>query len=125
MKLVMRIVHLLVVLFMMLLAALQLNDPDPILWTGFYLLCAAPAALAIVGRSIFWLNAILLVLCVVVAALYVPGLLEYFRHATEEPLMQGMNDEKPYIEEAREFIGALIVLLLIAPYAVASRPRSR
>lgn len=28
--------------------------------------------------------------------------------------MQSMNPDKPYIEEAREFLGSLIALLLVA-----------
>ena len=32
----------------------------------------------------------------------------------EEPLMQSMNPNKPYIEEAREFLGALIALAIVA-----------
>jgi uncharacterized membrane protein YhaH (DUF805 family) len=123
MALLMKILHGIVVLFMLLLALLQINDPDPVIWTAFYILCALPAGLALTGRRSYLLNMALLALSALVAAIYLPGLMEYFVHAAEEPLMQGMNEQKPYIEEAREFIGALIVFLILAPYAAASRPR--
>jgi hypothetical protein len=35
---------------------------------------------------------------------------------SQEPLMQDMNPEKPYIELAREVIGALIALGIISAH---------
>jgi hypothetical protein len=41
----------------------------------------------------------------------------------EEPLMQGMNPQKPYIEECREFLGALIALALVLISAVLAKKK--
>lgn len=94
-------------------AALQLNDPDPTIWTAFYLVCAAVPLLVVFNkfvRPLFWLA---IVLCVIELALSGPGSYNYYLHMDQEPLMQRMNPEKPYIEEAREFLGAAIALGLV------------
>lgn len=99
-------------LFFLLLfsfALLQFNDPDPALWTGFYFICSlTPLLLAfrIRCRPLLLLN---ILLSLIVMGLYVDGAVEYVHHAYE-PLMQSMSPDKPYIEEAREFIGAAITL---------------
>lgn len=95
-------------------AALQINDPDPVIWVSFYCLCAAVPLLLIANkfiRPLFWLT---LTLCVIELFLSAPGAYNYYLHMDQEPLMQSMNPEKPYIEEAREFLGVLIALVLVS-----------
>lgn len=94
-------------------AALQINDPDPASWILFYLICAAVPLLALMNRpikAVFW---IALAVCGIALGLYAEGAYNYYLHRNTEPLMQSMNPQKPYIEEAREFLGALIALVLI------------
>lgn len=94
-------------------AALQINDPDPASWILFYLICAAVPALALFNRqnkAVFW---IALAVCGITLGLYAEGAYNYYLHRNSEPLMQSMNPEKPYIEEAREFLGAFIALVLV------------
>lgn len=92
---------------------LQLNDPDPVIWTSFYLLCALVPGLVLFNKSnrvVFWCAAIV---SLVVMGIYFQGAYTYYLHSTEEALMQSMNPAKPYIEEAREFLGSLIAFCLI------------
>lgn len=116
MKIVLMAYHLLALIVLAWFAALQLNDPDPLYWGGFYMLCALVPLLAVFRIE----SLILYGLCVVygISALILTGAgeLEYLRHAGTESLLQGMNSDKPYIEEAREFLGALIALALISVY---------
>jgi hypothetical protein len=94
-------------------ASLQLNDPDPIIWVSFYTICALVPGLLIFNifhRPLFWLA---LCACTIQLIISAPGAYQYYLHMAEEPLMQGMNFAKPYIEECREFLGALIALALI------------
>ena len=95
-------------------AYLQLNDPDPIIWTSFYLICALVPALSLLNkpnRVLFW---IALPMCIAALGIYAQGAFTYYQHSHEEALMQSMNPAKPYIEEAREFLGSLIALCLVA-----------
>jgi len=100
----------LLTLILIAFAALQLNDPDPVIWVSFYLICAAVPLLVVVNkwmRPVFWLA---LAICGLELALSASGAYNYYLHMDQEPLMQSMNPEKPYIEEAREFLGAFIAL---------------
>ena len=112
------------VLFALILiafAGLQLNDPDPIIWVSFYLICAAVPLLLVINkwmRSLFWLA---VAICCLELVLSAPGAYNYYLHMDQEPLMQSMNPEKPYIEEAREFLGAVISLGLVLTSAWFAR----
>ncbi len=104
-------------------ASLQFNDPDPIAWAGFYFLCALVPLLLVFNiyyPPLFLVAVAVCALCLVVAG---PGAFEYYQHMGQEPLMQRMNPNKPYIEEAREFLGALIALVLIAASALMANSR--
>jgi hypothetical protein len=110
-------------------AALQLNDPDPIVWAGFYSVCALVPLLLLFERFLFsrqllrpllWLSLLLCGAQLLVAA---PGALNYWQHSGEEALMQAMNPAKPYIEEAREFLGALIALVMVGLSGFMARPQ--
>ncbi|MES2823265.1 MAG: transmembrane 220 family protein [Pseudomonadota bacterium] len=104
-------------------AGLQLNDPDPIRWVSFYILCAlVPLFLVfnIYSSPLFLLAVAACLLCLAVAG---PGAVEYYRHMDQELLMQSMNPDKPYIEEAREFLGALIALGLVIISGLMARNR--
>jgi hypothetical protein len=102
-------------------AALQFNDPDPVIWVSFYCLCATVPLLLLANkfiRPLFWLT---LAICVIELLLSASGTYNYYLHMDQEPLMQSMNPEKPYIEEAREFLGALIALVLVCLSALLAR----
>lgn len=125
MKYIEKITHLLFTLCLLAFAALQFNDPDPLSWILFYLICAAVPALALFNRSmdsVFW---VALIVCGIALAIYASGAYDYYLHRNEEPLMQSMNPKKPYIEEAREFLGALIATLLVVVSHVFARYRKK
>lgn len=102
-------------------AALQFNDPDPVIWVIFYCICAAVPLLLLANtfiRPLFWLT---LAICGIELFLTAPGAYNYYLHMDQEPLMQSMNPDKPYIEEAREFLGALIAFILVCISALLAR----
>jgi hypothetical protein len=104
-------------------AGLQFNDPDPVIWVSFYVLCALIPLLLVFNfyySPLFLLAVAACLLCLVIAG---PGAFEYYRHMGQEPLMQTMNPDKPYIEEAREFLGALIALGLVIINALVAHSR--
>lgn len=104
-------------------AGLQFNDPDPIAWVGFYFLCALVPLLLVFNiyyppLVLFAVGACLLRLIIVGS-----GAFEYYQLMEQEPLMQTMNPNKPYIEEAREFLGAFIALGLVIASAWMAHSR--
>lgn len=109
-----KITHSIFVLILIAFAYLQLNDPDPVVWIIFYLICTVVPLLELLNRRnryVFW---IAVGLCVIDLGIYTHGAYTYYLHSNEEALMQSMNPDKPYIEEAREFLGTLIALVMIS-----------
>lgn len=123
MKIVLMIYHLLAFVLLAWFAALQLNDPDPMYWGAFYALCALVPLLAFFRIESLILYGLCVVYGISALVLTVSGELEYLRHAGTESLLHGMSADKPYIEEAREFLGASIALALISVYPLTRRRR--
>lgn len=112
----MTITQLVAALFSLILFAfssLQLNDPDPQIWVTFYVLCALVPGLVVFKKFSWILVGLAVAACVAELVVSGPGAYMYYLHRMEEPLMQSMNPDKPYIEEAREFLGALIALTMV------------
>ena len=108
-----RVVCGIVAAFLIIFAAVQLNDPDPAFWVGLYIMCAAVPLLGVFGYQSRLLLGASVVYCIVALAITVGGALEYLPRAADESLLQDMSPDKPYIEETREFIGAAIALCLV------------
>lgn len=107
-----------VVAFLLLItsAAVQFNDPDPWLWGTFYFLCALVPLLAIFkiyNRALYWVCAVFAIL---LAGISLGGGIEFLRHLPEASLLHGMSPDRPYVEETRELLGALIALGMISVY---------
>jgi hypothetical protein len=124
MKIALKIYHLLAFVVLAWFAALQLNDPDPLYWGGFYALCALVPLLAAfrIESLVLWGGCVIYGFSALV--LTASGELEYLRHAGTESLLHGMSADKPYIEEAREFLGVLIALALVTVYPLTKRKRA-
>lgn len=108
-------------LILLAFAGLQFNDPDPHIWVSFYVICALVPLLLVANkfyRPMFWFAVVICSLEILNSA---PGAYQYYLHMAEEPLMQGMNPQKPYIEECREFLGVLIALGLVVSSALMAR----
>lgn len=104
-------------------AGLQFNDPDPLIWISFYVICALVPLFLVANKfyyPVFWFAVIICCIEIVQSA---PGAYQYFLHRTEEPLMQSMNPAKPYIEECREFLGVLIALGLVVASTLMARAK--
>lgn len=121
MKLTLRLAHGLVAAVFLLMAALQLNDPDPLYWVVVYTAVAAiPAARAFGQR----LPTILLIACGMVLAgllFSLPGFIDYLTSGDYASLGGAMMAEKPYVEPAREFLGLLIAAGCLMAYGRAKR----
>jgi hypothetical protein len=99
----------------LLIALLQLNDPDPILWIILYVFAAWLSLMASknqyyptlhltqVGLSILWAIYILV---------WHNGVQEWFDEHTSAELVYRMQADKPWIEETRELGGLLITAMV-------------
>lgn len=95
-------------------AALQYNDPDPLLWISLYLYAAYLCINRFRGK--FQPRGYALALLVyTVYAVYLffdgNGVLSWVKDHHAESLVTTMKAEKPWIEESREFGGLMILMV--------------
>lgn len=116
-------IHTVFALLLLVFAYVQINDPDPIIWVSFYVICAAVPLLLIFNfydRRVFWIAAGLCLLHLGIAA---PGIYDYLAHHLNQSIIQDMSPERPYIEESREFLGTVIALLLMVISVLLARKK--
>ncbi len=90
------------------MAAIQMNDPDPLLWLTVYLAIAVVPASRIFGMRLPVPFGIVVGLVSAALLLSFPGFVDYMRSGDYASLTGGMSAEKPYVESAREFLGTAI-----------------
>jgi len=121
----MRILNTLLALMFMAFAFVQVNDPDPILWILIY---GAMAAISVMAIFEFYVSKLMLVLGVgylAYSALLFPGMKVWYNSSDRALLFDDLAKMQfPYIEEAREFLGLMICLLVLAFYLFRSRQRN-
>lgn len=104
-------------LMFMAFAALQVNDPDPILWILIYGVMAVVSVMAIFDYYNRKLMTGLTVLFAAYMIILFPGVSEWLQQDNKSALFDDvMKMEYPYIEESREFLGLLICLVVLALY---------
>ncbi|MCE2792288.1 MAG: transmembrane 220 family protein [Planctomycetota bacterium] len=107
----MRIACLIIAAVAFLSAALQYNDPDPMLWGAYYLGIGLFAVLSAAGFRLR-LGFISLVIASVSLLMSTwPGVQQYLTNQDGQTLANAMSKEFPYIEQTREFGGAILGLL--------------
>lgn len=94
-------------------SGVQLNDPDGIYWFIGYLILAILSVANGLGKVKPMINLVALVALVVGAISYGPGFYEFLTNQDGIAFSQGMQNDFPYIEEAREFGGLLISCLMV------------
>lgn len=97
-------------------AAVQYNDPDPYLWIPLYLFGALICYLALRKRFVP-------ALYIIGWVVYIPyavflffdkhGVLSWWSKHDAENIAQSMKATKPWIEETREFIGLMLLIIVL------------
>jgi hypothetical protein len=119
-------VNVVLTLWFLLNAAVQFNDPDPLLWIAIYGTVAMIAGLAVFTRFYLPLIAVVLAVCLGGSLYLLPSVFELFLHHEPGELVSGMSPDKPYVEEARESLGLLIATAALVYFLVlAIRQRRR
>ena len=108
--------HGVLVLLFVVMAALQWNDPDPLLWVTVYLgIAVIPTARILGFRSplMFGMIAGLAAACLLVSF---PGFIDFLNSGDYASIGGEMSADKPYVESAREFLGVLIGVACLRYY---------
>jgi hypothetical protein len=126
----MKLFSLIFCLLFLFSAVLQYNDPDPYLWAPIYMYGSVLCWLAF--REKYY--PALYLTGIAVYAVYAgflffqeDGVLDWYRDHHSENLVQSMKATKPWIEATREFLGLLIlsVVLLVNYFYIKRKSRSR
>ena len=92
-------------------ALLQLNDVDPWLWVGIYLIAAAMSGYAAMGRYPLLPLGIITVLCLIGSIYYFPPSVSEW--VAQEWQQKDLTMKTMAMEEARESFGLLLISLVL------------
>ena len=93
-------------------AYVNLNDKDSWLWVSIYMVASVCCGLAVFGKyfPIVYLIAITFYLIYAIRLFFVQdGVKDWILKYHQPSLVESMQATKPYIENAREFFGLLII----------------
>lgn len=93
-------------------AYVNLNDKDSWLWVSIYMVASVCCGLAVFGKyfPIVYLIAITFYLIYAIRLFFVKdGVKDWILKYHQPSLVESMQATKPYIENAREFFGLLII----------------
>lgn len=97
------------------MAAIQLNDPDPLYWFPVYGGVAMTTLAAVFGRRLPRFTLVMLGAVVAGLLIAAPGFADYLRSADWAALFGRMSPDRPYVESAREFLGLAIAGCALLP----------
>jgi hypothetical protein len=102
-------------------AAVQYNDPDPLVWIAIYVAAAMASLLAAMRRLRWWFPAVVGTIAFVWAATFLPAVLPNVRIAQ---LFAAWEMADTRVEEGREMYGLLIIFAYMAVLAFTHRRRT-
>ena len=124
----MKVFNILFCVIFVFFAALQYNDPDPYVWIPIYMYAAVLCWLAFRGK--FYPNGYLLgIVIYAIYAIYLvftrDGVIDCIEKHDAEGITKTMHAEKPWIEDAREFLGLLILIVVLLIDFIYARRKLR
>src|SRR5690349_4884183 len=112
-----RIVNFLLAVMFILFAFLQLNDLDPVIWILIY---GSMAVLSIMAMFEFYLLKLIIFLIVIFAGysiFYFDGVVAWLQSSNKGALFDDLAKMIYwYVEEAREFLGLMICIIVLIFY---------
>lgn len=121
----MKVLNLLLAVLFLLFAFVQINDPDPVLWIFIYGLMAVACILAAFGQYYPRIISVLLILYLAYSFFYIPGVIEWLGSEDKSMLFDDLAKmQYPYIEEAREFLGLFICMIVLVMHLLTWRSRN-
>jgi hypothetical protein len=120
----MRVVNFLLAALFLVFAFVQINDPDPLVWILIYGAMAVVCVMAIFAYYPLRFMIALLVAYIGYSFFYIDGVSEWMKQENKAALFDEIAKmEHWYIEEAREFLGLMICVVVLVMYIVLARRR--
>lgn len=107
-----KIIYITLIVLFVFFAALQYNDPDPVIWMLIYGSVAIVALLKMYLTQVNF-NPLILTLIVILGfytLTYIPSFIDFLGKPDKIDLIGKMKAEKSWIEETREFFGLIIAI---------------
>jgi hypothetical protein len=122
----MRILNSILALMFMAFAFVQVNDPDPILWILIYGVMAIVSVMAIFEYFIPALMYALALGFTVYLVILFPGMMDWYNSPDRSLLFDDIAKmQYTYIEEAREFLGLAICLVVLVFYILRAHQAAK
>lgn len=105
-------IHIILAVLFLLFAAVQFNDPDPLVWILIYGSVSLVAFIKLFLNQLN-LNPLIITLVVILslyALFYIPLFIEFLSKPGKADLISEMKVTKPWIEGTRELLGLLIAI---------------
>jgi hypothetical protein len=115
----MRYLYLFFALVFALFAAVQYNDPDPVLWIAIYGYAVLMSVMAYKGKFNSYLLLIGIAGYLAGAIYYFPPSVEDWIHAEQQA--QSLQMKMPFVEEARESLGLFMAFAVLTFYYLKAR----
>ena len=114
----MKIFNYIFTLIFIVFAALQFNDPDPLLWVPIYLypafICFQEARNKKVLKELYQIGFIGFVPYAIYKMFDTNGIIDWIKFHNASSIASTMKAETPWVEESREFFGLVIILIVMA-----------
>lgn len=118
----MKILKIILAILFVLFAYVQLNDPDPGLWILVYGVMAVLCVMAYFNKYPVRIMIVLASGYLILSVLHFDGMLEWLTSPNRKLLFDDFAKMQYwYIEEAREFLGLLVCLVVIIYFFYLSR----
>jgi hypothetical protein len=108
----MKIFNLFLTALFVISAALQYNDPDPLLWISFYLAVAVICVFAAFGKFNRWANLLVMAACIYLLTPLFPPFVQWVKDGMPS-ITESMKASSPHVELVREFLGVAIALAVV------------
>lgn len=108
-----KVINYILFIIFALFAILQLNDPDPILWSSIYGIIACTflyANFKQIPHLFIWLAIIVLI---IYAGVHFSYFMDWIQIENKNEIFGEMVYEKPYLEGTREFLGLLLAAIAL------------
>ncbi len=109
----MKLVNAILSVIFILFAAVQYNDPDPLMWMAIYGMVAVVCAFAIIQSYNKFVMIVGVAFCLIGTLYYFPGLMELFREHEISDLTRKMKADQPFIEKSRESLGLFLAAIVL------------
>jgi len=101
---------------LLVVAGLQINDPDPAYWVLVYGLGAVIPLAHSLGKRPQFLAALTIGMIISGIIYAAPGFIDYLNAGNFGSITASMDGPATYVEPAREFLGLSIALLIVGYY---------